>query len=375
VGSSGTGVCTALPVYALYTPDEVCGNTPFTLEADDLFPNAVVKYIWLLPFGDSATTTEPYLDLLATSTAFSGNYYVRRDSAGCSSVFVGGAPVTVLSLAPGAVSAGADTVVCGAGLVVLQAKPVAQGTGAWVSLNGAKVDDPAKNPTSARNLLPGANTFVWTVSLGNCPEAGTDTIIYFLENPPLAGEDVYTIQRGQDKAVMEVLLNDALGGLTDTVLYQLDVPASGQLELLTDTLRFRYTAEEGFRGTVQFRYAVCNPGSLCGYGCDTALVTIRVLNLPVVPEALIVQEPPPNGVVTIRNIKGFTRVAITVTDRWGDVVFQEDAYDNDNPWLGDFKRSGKYLPRGAYYYVLKAYDGDEQTGETMTGVIYLFERE
>ncbi len=59
VGSTGTGACTALPVYALYTPDEVCGNTPFTLEADDLFPNAAVKYIWLLPSGDSATTTDP----------------------------------------------------------------------------------------------------------------------------------------------------------------------------------------------------------------------------------------------------------------------------------------------------------------------------
>ncbi|MEZ4891537.1 MAG: Ig-like domain-containing protein [Saprospiraceae bacterium] len=55
---------------------------------------------------------------------------------------------------------------------------------------------------------------------------------------------------------MEVLLNDDLKGLTDTVVQQIGAPSSGILELLSETNRFRYTVDENFRGTVSFQYTV-----------------------------------------------------------------------------------------------------------------------
>jgi len=376
VGSSGTsGPCTSLPAYALYAPTEVCGNDPFNLTVDDLFPAPVVQYRWIMPTGDTLVSTAQSISLVATSTAFSGQYFVVRDSAGCRSIPVGGAPLTVLSLPPGAAFAGNDTVSCSAGVAVLRAKPLTQGTGKWVSPSGARVDDANANPTSARDLKPGANIFVWEVSLGACAQAAADTVVYFWETPPSASDDTYTIQRAQDVAVMEVLLNDVLGGLEDTVVTQVGTPASGTLEYLPNTRRFRYTAEEGFRGTVQFRYVVCNPNSVCGFGCDTALVTIRVLGLPSVPEALVTNDPGPNGQLTIRNTNGFSRVEISIFDRWGDPVFDEKEYRNDNPWRGDYNRSGKFLPGGAYYYFLNAYEDGQQVGDTQTGVIHLFDGE
>jgi len=376
VGSGGPGgPCTALPVYALYAPDEVCGNTPFRLDADDLYPHTDVDYRWWLPNGDTLTTSAPSLDLVATSTAFSGDYYVQRDSAGCLSTPVGGAPVTVLSLAPGVVDAGTDTVVCAAGLVVLLAKPLSQGTGTWVALNGAEVDDPDKNPTAARNLQPGVNTFIWKVSLGACPDAGTDTIRYFLENRPVATDDKYTILRAGEQAVMEVLLNDALGGLPDTVLTLLDSVGSGVLAYWPDTRRFYYDSEKGFRGSIQFRYTVCSPASVCAFPCDTALVTIDVQNMPSVQEALVLGDPGANGRLEIGGVEGFDRVEISIFDRWGSVVFQDADYDNGDPWLGEYKGGGRYLPKGAYFYFLNAYDGNDPVGGTLTGAIYLFENE
>ena len=374
VGSSGTGgPCTSQPAYALYAPDEVCGNAPFNLTVDDLFSHPAVLYRWILPTGDTLASTAQSINLVATSTAFSGQYFVFRDSAGCRSIPVGGAPLTVLSLPPGAAFAGNDTVSCVAGVAVLRATPLAQGTGKWVSPSGARVDNPDINPTSARDLQPGANVFVWQVSLGACAQAAADTVVYFWENPPAAVNDAYTIQRAQDVAVMEVLLNDALAGIQDTVVTQIGAPAVGTLEYLPDTRRFRYTAPDDFRGTVQFRYTVCNPASVCGFGCDTALVTIRVLNLPSVPDALVVNDPGLNGQLQIRGVGGFSRVEIGITNRWGDLVFEEKAYSNDNPWLGDFNRSGKFLPAGPYYYFLKAYEDGEQVGGTAVGVIHLFE--
>ncbi len=371
VSTGLTGACTSLPVYALLAPAQVCGNTSFTLEADDLYPNSAVKYVWKLPNGDSIVTTQPTLALIATSSAYSGAYYVLRDSAGCRSFAVGGAIVTVVTL--GNLFAGNDSVLCSAGQVSLLANLPASGIGSWVSLGEATVDAPNQNQTLARNLQPGRNAFVWQVALDNCPQAGTDTVVYFLENKPSVKDDHYTLQRAFDVAVMEVLLNDALGGLSDTVLLQVSTPSTGQLELLAGR-RFRYTVDEDFRGTVTFQYAVCTPGSACNLPCDTATVTIDVLNMPTVPSGLVLQDNGPNGAFTIRGINGFTRVEITITDRWGDLVFREMDYDNDHAWVGDYKRTGQFLPGGAYYYFLKAYDGEKQSGATLTGVVHLFDK-
>lgn len=367
----GGGACSALPVYAVLTPAEVCGNTSFTLETDDLYPSPDVQYFWYFPNGDSAVTTLPSLKLVAASTDFSGEYFVVRDSAGCRSIAVGGAPLEVLSLPAGQVSVGADTVICSDGLVILHAPTPALGTGNWVSLGAASVDNPGKTTTVGRDIQPGANTFVWRVSIGACPEAATDTITYFLEKAPLLQDDHYTIHRALDIAVMEVLLNDAIGGLQDTLVYQVNTPASGQLEYLENGHRFRYTAPEGFRGTVSFQYVVCDPGAICGFPCDTATVTIEVQNLPSVPEGLLLRDTEKNGRLTIAGIEGFSRVEVSIFNRWGALVFQEKAYDNDAPWTGEFK--GKALPQGAYYYYLKAFEGERLIGGVQTGVIHLFE--
>ncbi len=371
VGGSGGG-CTVLPVYAVLAPSMVCGNTPFTLEADDLYPNIVVKYVWFLPNGDSAVTMLPSLTVVPNSSAYSGEYFVLRDSAGCRSARVGGAPVTVLVLDN--VFAGNDMVLCSAATAQLSANMPANGAGSWSSLGPAIVDAANQSQTIARNIQVGKNLFVWKVALNNCPQAGADTVRVFLEAPPVARDDHYTLQRSYDVAVMEVLLNDALAGLTDTNLVQISSPSTGTLELLAETPRFRYTVDENFRGTVTFQYAVCNPASVCNLPCDTATVTIEVLNLPTIPSGLVLKDNGQNGAFTIRGAEGFSRLEITITDRWGDLVFQDSNYKNERPWLGDYKRTGNYMPGGAYYYFLRAYDGDNLVGGTMTGVIHLFEK-
>lgn len=366
----GGGPCTAKPVYAVLGPSQVCGNSTLSLEVDDLYPNPAVEYWWYFPNGDSAVTLLPTLDLLVTSTDFSGEYFVVRDSAGCRSIPVGGTPVTVLSLDPAQVFAGTDSLLCAAGLVVLRAEAPPQGVGSWVSLGSATIDAPSALVTVGRNLQTGPNAFVWQVNLGSCTGAAADTVVYFLEKKGLLNDDRYTLQYAQDIAVMEILLNDALAGLPDTVVTQLGAPAVGTLEYLEDGKRFRYMVDEDFRGTVQFQYIVCSPASTCNLPCDTATVTIDIQNLPSVPEGLVVEDPGANGRLTIKGINGFTRVEMTIFNRWGNLVFQENNYRNDAPWLGDF--NGKALPEGAYYYYLKAWDGNTLIGGTRTGVIHLF---
>ncbi|MBE2205995.1 MAG: gliding motility-associated C-terminal domain-containing protein, partial [Saprospiraceae bacterium] len=371
-GQGGGGACVAQPVYAVAAPARVCQGDTIRLEADDLYPSPNVRYVWFIPNGDSLTTVLPRVGILAASGAYGGQYFALRDSSGCRSIRVGGAPVQVQSLPDDAATvAMLDTVLCAAGTVTLRALPALGGTGRWLPLNAATVDNAASEQTLARNLLRGPNRFVWQVSLEGCAFSAADTVTVTVEAPPVLNDDRYTLQRVQDVLVMEVLLNDNLSGLPDTVLSYLGGPAVGQLELL-DGRRFRYTVTEDFRGRVSFQYVVCNPGARCGTACDTATVTIEVLNMPAVPGGLIVDDPGLNGQLTIKGLNGFSRVEMQIFSRWGDLVFEEKQYDNGNPWRGHAHRSGNALPEGAYYYVLRAFDGNVQVGEAQRGVVHLF---
>lgn len=373
-GNGGGNACTTLPVYAVLTPAKVCGNEPFILEIDDLYPNPLLRYHVFMPNGDSLTAAKTSVTIRPRSTAFSGAYFVVRDSLGCRSKAVGGALVEVVSLPPTALSAGTDTVLCSEGTVALKATAPAANNGSWTSLGKASVDSPLSPTTNARNLVPGDNRFVWKIALPGCPNAATDTVSYFLETPPLVSDDRFTLSRASDVAVLEILLNDKLIGLPDTIVSQVSAPAIGTLEYLSEGKRFRYTVEDDFRGIVSFQYAVCSESiSACGFGCDTATVTLEVLNLPKVPEGLVLEDPGPNGNLTIKGVSAFERVEILIFNRWGDLVYANKQYDNAQPWKGTFK--GKNLPQGAYYYQLQVFDKGNQTfGGPQTGVVHLFDQ-
>jgi len=71
-----------------------------------------------------------------------------------------------------------------------------------------------------------------------------------------------------------------------------------------------------------------------------------------------------NDVWNIGEIERFPTCQIEVFDRWGQSVFKSVGYEQ--PWDGTYK--GKYLPTGAYYYVIEL-NSLEVTIPPMTGVI------
>lgn len=373
-GGTGGEDCRALPAYSFSVPDEVCQGEEFTLVAEDLFPSTVVNYVWLLPNGDSVITTQLSVTLIASSTAFSGEYFVLRDSLGCRSIPLGAAPMTVLGFPDGAVFGGVDTLICAASTATLNASPLTSGTGEWRSLGSAEIAEVTQTVATASNLQVGANRFVWAVSIDGCPNVAADTVTLFLERAPILGDDNYRLQFVNQILVMEVLLNDNLAGLPDTIMYPLNEPEEGVLEFLEATNRFRYSVDEGFRGVVTFQYVVCPPESNCQLPCDTATVRIEVFNQPTVSEGLIINDPGRNGFMEIKGISGFSKVEVLVVNRWGDLVYKAENYSPDTPWDGTMMGMGTPLPQGAYYYQLRTFEGEEQVGDTQTGVIHLFEQ-
>jgi trimeric autotransporter adhesin len=364
------------PLYGIVAPDTVCGNETFTLRADDLFPGPKVSYIWQLPNGQELKSSTPSLKLKATSSDFDGEYTAYRDSAGCKSSIFGPVIVDVVSLPANSFSAGRDTTLCQGNNIALKAKAPTNGKASWLSLSTkVSVLDPNSPNTTVQNLNIGANRFVWRIALGKCIQAAADTVTVFLEKAPILADDKYTIERAQDVAAMNILLNDNLAGIKDTTVSWTGAPTQGNFEFIPGNKSFRYTAEPDFRGIIQFQYVVCNKASACATPCDTAQVAIDVFNLPKPTDGLVLEDPGPNGSLQIRGLQGFSRVDITITNRWGDRVYRNENYDNNAPWRGHTGDNGPFLPPGAYYYVISAFDDGKLVGKPQTGAIYLFKKE
>ncbi|BDS15534.1 gliding motility-associated C-terminal domain-containing protein [Aureispira anguillae] len=88
-------------------------------------------------------------------------------------------------------------------------------------------------------------------------------------------------------------------------------------------------------------------------GCkDTASVLVDVredINQVVfIPNVLTPNNDGFNDTWRIKNIQLFPKNAVRIVNRWGDIVFRTDNYQND--WEGTY--SGGQLPAGTYYYVL-----------------------
>jgi gliding motility-associated-like protein len=92
-----------------------------------------------------------------------------------------------------------------------------------------------------------------------------------------------------------------------------------------------------------------------------------------VPEAITPNEDGINDLMIIQNIELYINNTVTVFNRWGNIVYQADGYNNaDIVWNGKNTKSNSqgYVPEGTYFYVLQYtdHDGNEQS---LSGYIFV----
>lgn len=78
----------------------------------------------------------------------------------------------------------------------------------------------------------------------------------------------------------------------------------------------------------------------------------------------------------IDNIENYPENDIQIFNRWGNLVFQMSAYDNDEHSFKGFGNTGmfignKELPDGTYFYILKAFDPTYAATHRYTGFFVL----
>jgi len=61
----------------------------------------------------------------------------------------------------------------------------------------------------------------------------------------------------------------------------------------------------------------------------------------------------------IENIHRYPNNEVMVFNRWGDMVYQSSPYNNE--WIGQYMTTGRDLPDGTYYYIVKLNDDTNRT--------------
>lgn len=232
-------------------------------------------------------------------------------------------------------------------------------TGVWTTLSTATIITPTTKETVVNNLESGENIFIWTLSTDQCPNYSSDTARIVVQAAPTANNDVANFNAKDEVITINVTANDILYGATAIVTRGVTEPKVGQIVDFSNGV-LQYTAKPLVNGEDEFMYEVCNAS--CPDRCDTA--TLRII-LESDPDAVQEQfQDLPNAITPnddgfndrlvfdflVEGTQAFPDNQIIIFNRWGDIVWEAKPYQND--WDGKGK-SGKELPQGTYYYILR----------------------
>ncbi|MBK8564881.1 MAG: gliding motility-associated C-terminal domain-containing protein [Saprospiraceae bacterium] len=231
-------------------------------------------------------------------------------------------------------------------------------TGVWTSLDGAIVDSPTAATTEVLNLAGQENAFVWSLSIGDCPNYDSDTVTIAvnLTVPNAVSDNAILTPTDGGEITVNVLENDEFDPANGT--FNL-LPYVGFGEVLAaDNGEVTFIKEKCLAGQLQVQYEICD--LTCPDLCDEATLTIEV---QADPTEDCDPKDAPNGITpngdgvndalffdVLLSGESFPDNEIIIFNRWGDQVYHAKPYNND--WQGTNK-NGKDLPQATYYYILR----------------------
>lgn len=254
---------------------------------------------------------------------------------------------------------------------VLMANLPENATGVWTVLNSGAIVNPDTTDTEVMGLGSGENSFVWTLSLGDCIDYSTDTVTLMVyAEPPRAENDLEVVNEQTIFVESNVFDNDVLFGMPVT-FDTISSPIAGKVDSIGNGIIYFTPPDlnQFFGSEIDIYYEICSEN--CPELCDTAFVRFEI-ERPAPPEP----GDTPNGItpngdglndalifdILLFNPNEFPNNEIVIFNRWGDIVYEASPYNND--WAGT-NQSGNELPHGTYYYILRMdlNDGDIIRGD------------
>ncbi len=319
--------------------------------------NIDINFISAVTFDTSAIICQGEVFLLADQTfSESGSYDITLESAsatGCDSIIQVALEVqTVASL--GAAQLGDDIIQCDQDINLNANQPEGT-TGMWTSLDEMNISNPHDNTLQLSNLAPGWNTFIWTLSSDQCINYDSDTIAVLIADIPQANDDSYILNVEDNILEFDLFENDIIDNVDAFIFELTSNPQRGQLTLVEEGI-YTYPRLDIREDQVTFDYLLCNED--CPDLCDSATVTINIAAQSIedldIPNAITPNGDDVNEFFMFPQLEYFPDQypdkELIIFNRWGDIVYEAKPYLND--WYGQDK-SGKALPQGTYYYVLR----------------------
>ena len=188
-----------------------------------------------------------------------------------------------------------------------------------------------------------------------CDTATVTIIVSPVNDPPVAVNDTLTVTEAASVSG-NLLANDYdvdQDTLTASLLLE---PSFGQVSLQADG-SFTYTPDDTFTGQDRFTYQACDSGTptLCHQA--TVLITVSPLRVLQVPKGFSPNGDATNDTWIIAGIRAYPNNTVTIFNRWGNIVYRVQGYDNLNTvWRGQARQGitpvGTSLPDGTYFYVI-----------------------
>jgi len=243
---------------------------------------------------------------------------------------------------------------CGMAPMALDGNVPTEGTGTWTSSNADVVFVDPNSPITDVMGLENGDVVTWTFANEACGTYSSASIT-IIAMPPMttANNDVFTTESGQPVSG-SVIGNDTPSNGVVTII---SGPSNG-----TGTIdangNLTYTPNDGFAGDDQIVYELCDT-ECPDAPCDQATVTITVNPNPdcTVPDVISPNGDGLNDALVIP-CSDFQNVGLKIFNRWGDLVFETNNYNNN--WDGT--HDGADLPPGPYYYIFEENGAEPTTG-------------
>ena len=347
-------------------PAEVCAGTDAVIEVSNAEPNALYHFYFTQNNTLIETGLVPSVTLPQILVSQSGSYYAVAEVGGCTS---GSSQWFDLQVVPKEIVqafAGAGRTICNENEVVaLSGNEPSVGTGYWSVLNGSTILQPNQATTTAHDLVPGENGYVWEIIQPVCNYYSADTLLVFYEKIT-AQPDIATLSLTDTLVDIIVLGNDGIVANSWDVRIS-ERPKKGEVKVDTDGMA-TYRPYPNVFGEDAFEYEVCS--MTCPDVCDKAIVQIAIESMGANPSDCFVPNLiSPNGdgendVFVVPCAAVFEGSGLVVFNRCGTPVYQNNNYKND--WDGTY--DGGPLPVGTYFYQLSLNDA---AGTVLKGYVAL----
>lgn len=189
--------------------------------------------------------------------------------------------------------------------------------------------------------------------------------------PVFTDEAVTVSFGGQGSVNLVPLISDAESNLDLSTVTIVQNPTSGAratIEIISSAeinLVLDYSGIT-FIGTDQVTISVCDQAGACSESIVS--VNVAVSSSITVFNAVAPKSTYDNTFLRIENLPAGNKV--TIFNRWGDVVFEKEKYDNDQRKFEGVNQNGHILPSGTYFYQIEFPD-ESNKRQTLTGYLSL----